>query len=89
MNLDLNEEQKLIQDTAREFAQAELEPVAASLDQQDDEDLFHANLKKLAELGFMGLNISDEYGGSEAGVVAFSVAMTEIARALSYNAVTL
>ncbi|RZW13198.1 MAG: acyl-CoA dehydrogenase family protein, partial [Desulfobulbaceae bacterium] len=81
MNLDLNEEQKLIQDTAREFAQAELAPVAASLDQQDDEDLFHENLKKLAELGFMGLNISDEYGGAEAGVVAFSAAMTEIARA--------
>ena len=88
MNLDLNEEQKLIQDTAREFAQAELEPVAASLDQQDDEDLFHDNLKKLAELGFMGLNISDEYGGAEAGVVAFSVAMTEIARACASTAVT-
>ena len=88
MNLDLNEEQKLIQDTAREFAQAELEPVAASLDQQDDEDLFHENLKKLAELGFMGLNISDEYGGAEAGVVAFSVAMTEISRACASTAVT-
>ena len=88
MNLDLNEEQKLIQDTAREFAQAELEPVAASLDQLDDEDLFHENLKKLAELGFMGLNIKDEYGGAEAGVVAFSVAMTEIARACASTAVT-
>jgi alkylation response protein AidB-like acyl-CoA dehydrogenase len=88
MNLDLNEEQKLIQDTAREFAQAELEPVAASLDQVDDEDLFHENLKKLAELGFMGLNIKDEYGGAEAGVVAFSVAMTEIARACASTAVT-
>ena len=88
MNLDLNEEQKLIQDTAREFAQAELEPVAASLDQLDDEDLFHDNLKKLAELGFMGLNIKDEYGGAEAGVVAFSVAMTEIARACASTAVT-
>ncbi|MBT8345273.1 MAG: acyl-CoA dehydrogenase family protein [Desulfofustis sp.] len=88
MNLDLNEEQKLIQDTAREFAQAELAPVAASLDQQDDEDLFHENLKKLAELGFMGLNISDEYGGAEAGVVAFSAAMTEIARACASTAVT-
>jgi alkylation response protein AidB-like acyl-CoA dehydrogenase len=88
MNLDLNEEQKLIQDTAREFAQAELEPVAASLDQQDDEDVFHDNLKKLAELGFMGLNISDEYGGAEAGVVAFSVALTEIARACASTAVT-
>jgi len=88
MNLDLNEEQKLIQDTAREFAQAELEPVAATLDQNDDPETFHNNLRQLAELGFMGLNISDEYGGSEAGVVAFSVAITEIARACASTAVT-
>ena len=88
MNLDLNEEQKLIQDTARDFAAAELEPAAAGLDQGQDQQIFFTNLKKLAELGFMGLNIKDEYGGSEAGVVAFSVAMTEIARACAATAVT-
>ncbi len=88
MNLELNEEQKLIQDTAREFAKAELEPVAATLDQGGDLQIFYANLKKLAELGFMGLNVGEEYGGSEAGVVAFSVAMTEIARACASTAVT-
>ena len=88
MNLDLNEEQKLIQDTAKDFAAAELAPVAAALDQGQDSDVFFTNLQKLAELGFMGLNIKDEYGGSEAGVVAFSVAMTEIARACASTAVT-
>ena len=88
MNLDLSEEQKLIQDTAREFSQAELEPVAAGLDQGGDPEIFLDNLTKLAELGFMGLNVADEYGGSEAGVVAFSVAMTEIARACTSTAVT-
>ena len=88
MYLDLNEEQKLIQDTARDFAKAELEPVAARLDLDKDRPTLLANLKKLAELGFMGLNIKDTYGGSEAGVIAFSVAMTEIARACSSTAVT-
>ncbi|MBI1920041.1 MAG: acyl-CoA dehydrogenase family protein [Geobacter sp.] len=88
MFLDLTEEQKLIQDTAQEFARAELEPVAAQLDQGDDRGPMLANLKKLAELGFMGLNVKDAYGGSEAGVVAFSVAMTEIARACASTAVT-
>ena len=88
MNFDLTEEQKLIQDTAREFAQAELEPVAALLDQNGDPPTFHGNLRKLAELGFMGLNIADQYGGAEAGVVAFSLAMTEIARACASTAVT-
>ena len=88
MYLDLNEEQKLIQDTARDFAKAELEPVAAKLDLDKDRPTLLANLKKLAELGFMGLNIKEAYGGSEAGVIAFSVAMTEIARACASTAVT-
>lgn len=88
MYLDLTEEQKLIQETAKDFALAELEPVAADLDQGGDDSIFYANLRKLAELGFMGLNVSDSYGGSEAGVIAFSVAMTEIARACASTAVT-
>lgn len=89
MYLDLTEEQKLIQDTARDFAKAELEPVAAALDSGHDRMPLLANLKKLAELGFMGLNVKEQYGGTEAGVVAFSVAITEIARACASTAVTL
>jgi len=88
MNLDLTAEQKLIQDTARQFAAAELAPIAAELDRGENYEAFFANLKKLAELGFMGLNIRDEYGGAEAGAVAFSVAVTEIARACASTAVT-
>jgi len=89
MFLDLTEEQKLIQQTAREFAEAELAPVAADLDRGGDRRIFLANLKKLAELGFMGLNVREEYGGSEAGVIAFSVALTEIGKACASTAVTL
>ena len=88
MNLDLTEEQKLIQDTARDFARAELEPVAAQLDAGGSDAIFYENLGKLAELGFMGLNVSDQYGGSEAGAIAFSLAITEIARACASTAVT-
>ena len=88
MDLDLTEEQKLIQGTAREFAAAQLAPLAAKLDQEGDRPAFLANLKKLAELGFMGLNVSEAYGGTEAGVIAFSVALTEIARACASTAVT-
>jgi alkylation response protein AidB-like acyl-CoA dehydrogenase len=88
MSFDLTEEQRLIQETARDFAQAELEPLAAKLDDQGDRPAFLENLKKLAKLGFMGLNVSQEYGGAGAGVVAFSVAMTEIARACAATAVT-
>ncbi|MAC47067.1 MAG: acyl-CoA dehydrogenase [Oceanospirillum sp.] len=89
MHMALTEEQQMIQDMARKFAQTELEPVAAELDHTGDQTILLANLKKLAELGFMGLNVSAEYGGTEAGVVAFSVAMTEIARACASTAVTM
>ncbi len=88
MYLELTEEQKIIQETARNFATAELEPVAAMLDRGGDRQVYLDNLKKLGELGFMGLNIKEEYGGAEAGVVAFSVMMTEIARACAATAVT-
>lgn len=88
MFLELSEEQKLIQEAARDFAKNELEPVAAELDRSGDRTPLMANLKKLANLGFMGLNVKDQYGGAEAGVVAFSVAMTELARACASTAVT-
>ena len=88
MFLDLNEEQNLIRETAREFATAELAPVASALDRGEQQELFYGNLKKLAELGFMGLNVNADYGGTEAGVIAFSVALTEIARACASTAVT-
>jgi hypothetical protein len=88
MFLDLNEEQNLIRATARQFAETELAPHAAALDRGEQQELFLDNLKKLAELGFMGLNVKADYGGSDAGVVAFSVALTEIARACASTAVT-
>jgi butyryl-CoA dehydrogenase len=89
MNFTPTEEQQMIQDTARQFAEAELAPVAAELDSTGGRDILLANLKKLAELGFMGLNVNAEYGGTEAGVIAFSLAMTEIARGCASTAVTM
>lgn len=88
MFIELTEEQKLIQETARDFARAELEPVADELDRTKNRDILLGNLRKLAELGFMGLNVKEEYGGAEAGAVAFSVALTEIAKACASTAVT-
>lgn len=88
MDFELTEEQKIIQDTAAKFAKRELEPVAAKLDQTKDREILKANLKKLAELGFMGLNVDPEYGGTGAGTVAFSLAMTELGRACASTTVT-
>jgi alkylation response protein AidB-like acyl-CoA dehydrogenase len=88
MDLSLTEEQIMIQDMARKFADSELAPVAAKLDETMDQTVFLENLAQLTELGFMGLNIKAEYGGVEAGSVAFSLAITEIARACASTAVT-
>lgn len=89
MDFTLTEEQQLIQDTAKRFAESELAPVAAELDQTKDKSILLANCQQLAELGFMGLNISADHGGTEAGAVAFSLAITEIARACASTAVTM
>jgi butyryl-CoA dehydrogenase len=88
MDFSLTEEQIMIQDMARKFADSELAPVAAELDETRDQSLFLKNLAQLNELGFMGLNIKAEYGGVEAGTVAFSLAITELARACASTAVT-
>lgn len=88
MDLSLNEEQLMIQELARKFADSELAPVAADLDLGIDAHVFGENLAKLTELGFMGLNIDAQYGGVAAGSVAFSLAITEIARACAATAVT-
>ncbi len=88
MDFELTAEQQLIQETARRFARNELDPVAARLDREDGREVFLSNLKKLASLGFMGLTVAEEYGGVQAGAAAFSVALTEIARACASTAVT-
>ena len=88
MHLQLSEEQQFIQDTARRFATDELAPIAEKLDAGEGRELLLANLQKLADLGFMGLNINGDYGGTEAGSVAFSVALTELGRACASTAVT-
>jgi len=84
------EEQRFIQESAARFSQQWLAPNAAALDQdpEGESEAFLARLKQLAELGFMGLNIDAQYAGSEVGTVAFSMAITELARGCAATAVT-
>ena len=89
MDFSLSDEQQMIQETARRFAETELAPYAAELDQNKDYARLASHCRKLAELGFMGLNIQTDYGGSEAGTVAFSLVITEIARSCASTAVTM
>jgi len=87
MNFFLSEEQKMVQQTARDFAEKELKPRAAEVDSM--RRLSPSVMKALAELGMMGMNIPAEYGGSQSGVVSYSLAMTEIGKGCSSTAVTM
>lgn len=88
MDFELTQEQKTIRDTAAQFVKRELEPIAAELDQTKNREKLKGILKKLADLGFMGLNVDRKYGGTAAGSVAFSLAMTELGRACASTTVT-
>lgn len=87
MDFQLNETEKLIQQTAREFATRELAPRASQRDAEGSFPL--AELAKMAELGLMGVNVPEKWGGTEAGVVAYALAMMEISRACASTAVTM
>ncbi len=79
MDFELTEEQQLIQKTARDFATREIEPIAAELDKEARWPT--EIVKGLAELGFMGMAISPEHGGSGLDYVSYVLAMEEISRA--------
>ena len=86
MDFNLTEDQQLIRDTVRDFAQREIVPKAAEIDAEErfPEDI----LKKMAELGLMGLPIPEEYGGSGADYTSYCLALEEITRACASTGIT-
>ena len=79
MDFSLTEDQQMFQRMVREFAQKELEPIAAQL---DEEARFPTeSYKKMAELGLFGVTIPEKYGGSGGDSVHLAIAVEEIARA--------
>jgi butyryl-CoA dehydrogenase len=87
MNFDLTDEQKAIQSLAREFAQNEVRPRAEEMDRE--EAFPYELVKKMADLGFMGLPFPEEYGGAGADTVSYALAVMEIARADASTAITM
>jgi len=86
MDFSLTEEQAMIRDMVREFAEKEIKPKAAYYD--ESKEFPFETLKALAGLGLMGMNIPQEYGGSNVGTTAYSLAITEIAKGCAATAVT-
>ncbi len=79
MNFDLTEEQQMIRQTARDFAQREVAPKAAELDKTSRWP--SEIVKRMAELGFLGMAIPEEYGGGGLDAVSYALAMEEISAA--------
>lgn len=76
--LNFTDEQLMIRDTVREFARNEIEPKAAEIDQTME---FPAeNLRKMGELGFLGIPFSSKYGGGDLDTVSFVLMIEELAR---------
>lgn len=89
MNFELTEEQRMVRDMVREFAQGEIAPQAQHIDETGE---FPWDIiKKMGELGFLGLPFPEEYGGAGADYMSFVLAVEELAAvsgsiALIFNA---
>jgi alkylation response protein AidB-like acyl-CoA dehydrogenase len=78
VNFEFSEDQKMVIDGARKFAEKELAPVAEELDAKQESNI--AALRKLGELGYLGMTVSEEYGGTGLGAVAYAGAMIEFSK---------
>ena len=79
MDLKLTEEHRMIRDMARDFAQKEIAPIAAQL---DEEARFpEETVKKMGTLGFMGIEIPEEYDGTGMDTLSYVLSVIEISKA--------
>jgi alkylation response protein AidB-like acyl-CoA dehydrogenase len=79
MDFRLTDEQEMIQAAARDFALNEIAPVAAEFDVSGEFPL--ANIRKMGELGLMGIEVPDSYGGSGLDTIGYVLAMIEVSAA--------
>src|SRR6188768_2359521 len=78
MLFELSEEQQMIQQAARDFAQTELRP---GVIERDEHQKFPAEqVKKLGELGFLGMMVSEKYNGSGLDAVSYALVMEELSK---------
>jgi len=78
IDFELSEDQQMMRDMARDFAEKELKPVAQKL---DEESLWPGEiLKKMGELGFLGMTLPEEFDGAEMDPISYALAIEEISR---------
>ena len=87
MNFDLSQEQELIRQTVRDFAEREIKPLAQELDEKEK---FSLELtKKIGELGLFGMYLPEKYGGQGLDTLSYIIAVEELARVDGSQAATL
>jgi len=85
VQFELTEQQRMIKELAADFAAREIAPIAAQI---DEEERFPADVvQKMGGLGFMGMNVSEQYGGAGLDMVCYVLAMEEISKACASTGV--
>ena len=87
MNFDLTREQELIQQMVREFAINEVKPIASEIDESEEFPM--ENVKKMGELGMMGIPFPKEVGGAGGDVLSYIIAVEELSKVCATTGVIL
>lgn len=87
MDFQLTDEQRMIQSMVRDFAEKDVKPLAAEIDRE--ERVPTESIRKMGELGLLGMVVPKEYGGSGTDYVSYAIATMEIARVCASTAALL
>jgi short/branched chain acyl-CoA dehydrogenase len=86
MDFNLSVEQKMMRTSIREFAEAEIKPVARDLDEK--EEFSYETMRKMAEIGLFGIFVSPEFEGQGMDYISYIIAVEELARVDGSHAAT-
>jgi len=82
----LSEKHEKFRMKIREFAEAEVEPVSAQID--EDAEFPHENIKKLGEMGILGMVVPEKYGGTGDDMISYTIAVEEFSRVCGSTGIT-
>jgi alkylation response protein AidB-like acyl-CoA dehydrogenase len=86
MDFSLSTDHEILRDSVRSFAEKEIKPVAAELDEK--EEFSYQTMQKMAELGLFGIFVAEQYGGQAMDYLSYIIAVEEIARVDGSHAAT-
>ncbi|MBT4287019.1 MAG: acyl-CoA dehydrogenase, partial [Deltaproteobacteria bacterium] len=87
MNFGLSEEQKILRESIRKFAEKEITPVINEIDEKEEFSI--DILKKMSEMGLLGIFVSNAYGGADMNYLSYIIAIEELARVDASQAATI